>query len=140
MKNFAFPKKEKLTSKKAIEKLFLEGKSIFQHPLKALYIIDIPDETERTAVKVLFIVPKRKFKHAVDRNILRRRLRESYRLSKHPLFNLMNDKQWQMNIAFLYSSDELLSYQSINDSLNRILEIIQKKATSMLSQKNKKVC
>jgi len=82
MRPFGFPKSERLNSKKSIETIFLSGKSAFYFPLKAIFTLE--DLTgEQAPSQALFVVPKKRFKRAVDRNKLRRRIRESYRLNKH---------------------------------------------------------
>jgi ribonuclease P protein component len=78
-------KKEKLKSKKLIEQLFLEGQSISAFPLRLVYLpISFNDNT---IVKTGVSVSKRNFKKAVDRNRIKRLLRESYRLHKASYFN-----------------------------------------------------
>jgi ribonuclease P protein component len=72
-------KEEKLKSRKLIEKLFIEGDSLKEYPLRLKYL-KIRDENN--SVKVAFSVPKRNFKLAVDRNRIKRLLRESYRKNK----------------------------------------------------------
>jgi ribonuclease P protein component len=78
-------KKEKLKSKKLIEQLFLEGQSVSVFPLRLVYLpISFNDNT---IVKTGVSVSKRNFKKAVDRNRIKRLLRESYRLHKASYFN-----------------------------------------------------
>ena len=72
-------KEEKLKSRKLIEKLFVEGDSLKEYPLRLKYL-RIRDENN--SIKVAFSVPKRNFKLAVDRNRIKRLLRESYRKNK----------------------------------------------------------
>ena len=79
-----FGKQEKLKSRKLIGKLFEEGKSIKKFPIRLIYL-----QTEHTSdilLQASFSVPKRNFKKAVDRNRIKRLLREAYRLEKQALF------------------------------------------------------
>lgn len=93
--NQKFPKTEKLKSAKTIESLFLEGKAYSKYPLKVFFLPKENLETNLTA----FAVPKRSFKSAVDRNRVKRQLREVYRLNKYTLEDLNNQK---FVMLFLY--------------------------------------
>ena len=80
--NQKFPKNEKLKSSKTNENLFLNGKKHIQFPLKIIYL----ETSESENNKVAFSVPKRNFKKAVERNRIKRLLREIYRLNKYYLY------------------------------------------------------
>lgn len=81
----SYPKKEKLKSKKLIEQLFIEGQSVSAFPLRLVYM---PTSFEDDVMlKTGVSVSKRNFKNAVDRNRIKRLLRESYRLNKAAYFN-----------------------------------------------------
>ncbi len=82
---FTFNQKEKLKSKKLIEKLFTEGKSVSVFPLRLVYLPTIFDDG--VLVKTGVSVSKRHFKTAVDRNRVKRLMREAYRLNKAVHFN-----------------------------------------------------
>ncbi len=81
----SFPKKEKLKSKKLIEQLFLEGRSVSVFPLRLVYYNTSFED--KTNVKTGVSVSKKNFKNAVDRNRIKRLLREAYRLHKAEYFN-----------------------------------------------------
>ena len=110
--SFSFNKKERLKSKKQIEKLFNGGKSISNYPIKLFYVP--AEEEQEVPVKVGFSVPKRSFKKAVDRNRIKRLMREAYRLNKHLIFNNIEG-----NFAFLilYLGKELPRYTEVEESL-----------------------
>ena len=116
-KDFTYPKTEKLKSRKIIDLLFSEGKSISKFPLRLVYA-----PTEEVEEKLLFgvSVSKKNFKNAVDRNYFKRVLRECYRLNKHLLFDNL-DKPYAM--MFFYQTKERLSYQEINE---KTLELFEK--------------
>ncbi len=81
----SYSKKEKLKSKKQIEQLFVEGQSVSVFPLRLVYM---PTTfKENVQIKTGVSVSKRNFKNAVDRNRIKRLLRESYRLNKKAYFN-----------------------------------------------------
>jgi ribonuclease P protein component len=111
MKPLGFPKKERLCSKKSIEKIFSEGKSIFTYPIKSAYFLE-PLQNDEEPVQVLFVVPKRKFKHAVKRNALRRKMREAYRLNKQFLIDWCLSNNIQLRIAFIYVASEPIDFSN----------------------------
>lgn len=77
---FTFPKEEKLKSRKQIGRLFVEGNSLKEFPLRIKFLKLSDSEV---SAKIAFSVPKRNFKLAVDRIRIKRLLRESYRKNKH---------------------------------------------------------
>ncbi len=116
--NFRFPKSEKLKSKKAIELLFTEGKTVTKYPIKVFYLsIENKEKTQAA-----FAVPKRNFKNAVDRNRIKRQLREAYRLQKHLL---KNEGDLKFTLFFLYIGKEMLPYFTIEASLKSVIKKIK---------------
>ena len=117
-----FPKKEKLKSKKLIEVLFKEGKTLTSFPLRLIYLkLEMPlDAKFKTGVAV----PKKNFKGAVKRNRVKRLMRESYRLNKHLVFN--NSKG---NFAFLilYLGKDMPTYPEVEKGMQIILQKFLKK-------------
>src|SRR5688572_1261178 len=83
--NFKFPKSERLSGKRLIDELFEKGSSQFLYPFWILCLNEIKRETGLYP-KVLFSIPKKNFKRAVDRNRIRRQLREAYRKHKKAIF------------------------------------------------------
>lgn len=120
MKPFGFPKNERLTSKKSIDFIFESGSNVFAYPIKAIYSIETL-QPEDIPVQAMFVVPKKKFKRAVDRNAIRRRIREAYRLQKHLLSDWCLQNGKVLRIAFLYISSEQLSYSQIFDATQRVI-------------------
>lgn len=115
--NHSFGKVEKLKSKKNIDKLFIEGQSIKKFPVKLVFTsIDGPFN------KVGVSVPKRNFKRAVDRNRLKRLMRESYRLNKQLLTN--NSNRYAM--MFIYLDRKKTDYQSIFKAVKSCLNELNK--------------
>lgn len=115
--NFKFPSTENLKSRKAIELLFTEGKSVRSYPIKVFYL---PSETIETT-QATFAVPKRNFKSAVDRNRIKRQMRETYRLHKQLL---ITNKDQNFTLLFLYLSKDKLPYTSIDKAMLSILNKI----------------
>ncbi len=105
-----FPKHEKLCGKLRVSALYKTGKRFVVWPLKVTYIPT--DDTN----EVLIWAQKSLFKHAVDRNRLRRQMREAYRLQKH----LLGDRHYQM--AFLYIDKQKQDYASIEKAMRKALQ------------------
>ena len=115
--DFKYPKNEKLKSKKTIDSLFTEGKSVGKYPLRLVFI---PDNFEDDLpLKMGVSVSKKYFKHAVDRNYFKRVLRETYRLNKHILVDNLDKKYAFM---FFYQTKERLSYQEIHTKTIQLFE------------------
>lgn len=93
-----YSKKEKLKSKKLIDQLFTEGQSVSAYPLRLVYLQTKYDEN--IIAKTGVSVSKRNFKTAIDRNHIKRLLRESYRLNKSDFFNNM-DTQYAFMILYI---------------------------------------
>ena len=115
--DFSYPKTEKLKSKKMIDLLFTEGKSVSQYPLRLVYVKQ--DFEENVPLKIGVSVSKKYFKNAVDRNYFKRVLRESYRLNKQLLVENIDTKYCFM---FFYQTNERLSYQEINQKTIQLFE------------------
>lgn len=118
----SFPKKEKLKSKKLIDQLFAEGKSVSSYPIKLLYLkTELPFEV---SIQAGVTVAKKNFKSAVKRNRIKRLLRESYRLNKALVFN---NSEGTFAFLFLYLSKELPNQQQIDTHLKAVLHKFKKK-------------
>ena len=118
-KTYALPKAERLRSLGAVRRLFDEGTAGFVYPFR--YMV-ITEQSTKPSVEVLFSVPKRNHKRANKRNLLRRRMKEAYRLNKSLL--AAEDRGVVIELALIYSSKELLPYKSINNAISRILREI----------------
>ena len=116
---YTFTKEERLCNKRLIDSLFHSGSSFLCYPFRVSWLVnhEIP-----TPAQVLFAVPKKRFKHATDRNLLKRRMREAYRLNKQgQLYNSLGETK--LILALNYVGKEIEPY-----------ELIQKKMVKLLGQ------
>lgn len=112
--NQGLPRAERLRGCTTISKLFTEGHSGFIYPLRYVWM---PSSEESDTNSILFTVPKRFHKRANRRNLLRRRVKEAYRLHK----GLLPVGSRSLNIALAYSTKEILDYDHILKSIKRVL-------------------
>lgn len=114
-------KEERLRGKKNIQELFEHGQSLLQYPLRVVYILK---QNESGAfAKVLFSVPKRRFKKAHDRNLLRRRMKESYRQHK-------NWSEGRLILAFSYIANEPASFKDIEKAIQILMDRVNQRVNS----------
>lgn len=117
-----FDAQERLKRKKCIEKLFVEGRAMHLDPVRFVYLAktNLDDHPQ-----VLFVVPKKKIKSAVDRNIIKRRMRESYRRHRH-LLTIHNLRRVQWAIACIYVGNNTEPYLTIENNFLEAFRRIRK--------------
>ena len=120
--SFGFLKKQHISSKKDIDLLFNEGKSFTIYPFKILYR---HLDTEDCCLKLGISVPKKKHKKAVDRNLLKRRIREAYRKNNVELKKQLNEKGINLHLFLIYLSSEKLPYSQIEDKIILLLQRLE---------------
>ena len=114
-----FNKKEKLKSRKRIEQVFQEGKSMTLFPFKVWWMLQPAGES---AVQVGFGAGSRHFKRAVDRNRIKRLGREAYRLQKQDLIDRLKEKELYMAVFFIYTGKDLPDYATVTQKIGVILQ------------------
>lgn len=118
MKTQGFSKQERICRRNDFNRLFDEGKSFFSYPFRCVYCQTAADEF---AVRIAVAVSKKKFKHAVNRNRIKRLMRETYRLEKHYLYNQTPNPSIQLDMLIIYTENKLLDYQSISKGMQNLL-------------------
>ena len=118
--NQTFTKDERLSSKLLIKMLFDKGKKLNFFPFRiTLLKYPIPS---KSPVQLLISVPRSLFRNAVDRNRIKRLIREAYRKNKNLLYEALEESHVQMLICFQYTPKEILSYQIIQEKIILLLQ------------------
>ncbi|MDR1623950.1 MAG: ribonuclease P protein component [Tannerellaceae bacterium] len=120
---YTFSKEERLSWKRHIDLLFEKGQSFVAFPLRVIYLL--LDEKKEVPVSILVSVSKRKFKRAVKRNQIKRRVREAYRMQKHDLTEPLAGKAKVMFVAFLYIDREVHSFSTIEKAMKKAIKTLQ---------------
>ena len=79
-----------------------------------------------SACQVMIVAPKRKFRHAVDRNRVRRLTRECYRLRKHALYDFLRQNRLSLVFSMVYIHNEMMSYEQLGHKMDKLLAALQK--------------
>ncbi len=121
MPSFEFKKEERLKSRKVISQLFKTGSSFNNYPLRIIWVEnDYPDLA--FPIQFCVSVPKRKFPKAAHRNVLRRRIREAYRLTKNEVYQELNDVPKKYAVMVMYVAKEELPYSEIEQALQKTMK------------------
>lgn len=141
-----FLKKERLCSKIVIEDILTKKNTIYYPPFKLMYlidhlstrpssqnvlttdnhIIDISND-EPAWAKIVIVVPKRLFKKAVDRNALKRIIRESYRVNKDNLVKHLRKKNYHISLFLIYTDKNKVDFQFIEPKIKVLLQQLIKR-------------
>lgn len=123
-----FPKKEHLRGDVRISSVMRTGKAFLVYPIKVVYSPDVEDErhahcqiTKIPPVRLMVAAPKRRLRHAVDRNLVKRRLREAYRTAKQPLFEKLLQNNMRLLLIFRFVANEPQDFVSISKSVSKAL-------------------
>ena len=129
-KRLTFKKDERLKSRKLIEQLFKEGKSFSSGPIRIIYLFRDSDVPVQSGVTV----SSKNFKKAVDRNRIKRLLREAYRLQKNDLKELLQSRNISLAIFFIYTGIQIPEYndvfKKVGDILTRLQKVMNEKSVS----------
>ena len=119
MKEYTFKKEERLCSKRDIDFLFHNGSSFVVYPFRVVYAFN--PSTSPFPVQSIISVSKRRFKHAVDRNRVKRLMRECYRLEKGNLYVHLNNHTKYLFLAIQYIGQDILPYQELKNAMRKLI-------------------
>lgn len=119
---FTFEKAERLTHKILIGKLFSEGNGFTCYPFRVVW--KVADLHSDYPAQVAITVSKRNFKHAVKRNLLKRRIREIYRLNKYKLYEELENKNVQIAFMLVYLPKKIMESKDMEEPLKRAIQRI----------------
>lgn len=119
---YKFGKEEKLKSKKDIAHLFTSGEGVTKYPVMAKF--RVLRSEEESWPKVVVTVSKRSFKKAVDRNRIKRLLREAYRLNNSSLKAVCKQEEVSIHICFIYLAKRKYDYEGVSEAMKVVLDQI----------------
>ncbi|HEY2581409.1 MAG TPA: ribonuclease P protein component [Mucilaginibacter sp.] len=120
---YTFKKEERLCNKRLIDELFHNGSSFLCYPFKASWMLS--HESVHFPVQILFSVSKKRFKKAVDRNLIKRRMREAYRLHKQEcLYNMLDGADKKIVLSLGYIGKEIAPYDLIEKKMLKLLTLL----------------
>ena len=125
MPRLTFKKNERLSSRKAIEELYSNGKSFYSRNFKVIFLLQ--KEIPLYPCQIVFSVPKKIFKRAVDRNLLKRRMREAYRADKPSFYQTLTDKKVFVHVLVIYNTKEILSFEEVAKNMQQAIADLLKK-------------
>ena len=125
-RQFTLGKSERLKSRKQIEQLFAEGKTFPLSPFRVHYLVSPLNTGTVSHLQFGAGVSGKNFKRAVDRNRIKRLTREAYRLQKNQLQGILRQKNFQLNLFFIYTAKELPQFNNVKEKVNVILNKVIK--------------
>jgi ribonuclease P protein component len=126
---FTFRKNERLKKNREIESLFLQNRSINMYPFKLVWMINQTDESFH--LKAGFSVSKRNFKRAIDRNYIKRRMRECFRLNKNELYQKFSSKNIGLTFMLIYSGKEAIESSEYEPKIKQLLTRLIEKISQL---------
>jgi ribonuclease P protein component len=127
--SLSFPAHEKLKSRQVIAELFQKGKRMHEGAIRAIYLIQ-DSSALQPEIRVAFGVAKRNFPRAVDRNRIKRLMRESYRHHKATLLQSAGNNPGQCAVMFMYTGNKATTFNSMSEKFGVLLKRLQQELDS----------
>lgn len=135
MSTFTLNKSERLKSYIRIRELFAKGRKIRQFPLILFYSIQPRQHEEQgEPLKMGVSVSTRSFKKAVDRNLMKRRIREAYRLNNGELKMTVGNSAYSLDVFFVFSDHKMVDYALLSSTVEALLSKLHQYFTEYINQ------
>lgn len=125
---FTFKKEERLCSRQLIDRLYNEGHRLMAFPYSVQWMK--VEKPLPVSCQVMIVAPKRKFRHAVDRNHVRRLTRECYRLRKPTFYEFLDEHNLHIVFSMVYIHNEIMSYEQLGHKMDKLLSLLEKEILS----------
>jgi len=123
-KIYSFKKEERLCSKKFLTELFDNGSSFLIYPYRVIWL-NSPNQNQAYPIQVVISVPKKRFKSAVDRNLIKRRTKEIYRMGKEEhLYPAVNTHQKKILLGLSYVGKEIHDFDYLQQKLHTLFKTL----------------
>ena len=124
-RKFTLSKEERISWKRHIDLLFAKGESFIAFPFRIVYFS--LEEKMPAPVSIMVSVPKKKFKRAVKRNLIKRQAREAYRLQKYDLLDPLEGKDKSLLVAFLYVDKEVQPVEVVEKGMRKAIRLLNER-------------
>jgi len=126
MKTLTLGKSERLKSRKQLDELFRSGRSFSQPPYRVLYSVEPRIDTLAAPLQFSVGASSRHFKRAVDRNLVKRRIREAYRQQRQDLETALQQKGLSMKVFFICTAREIPDWEALFNKMGSALVKLEK--------------
>ena len=118
-----FTKGQRLCSKKDFETIFSKGNSLVEFPLRFIWTTST-EQSQKELIQIAISVPKKRFKLAVDRNLLKRKIREAFRKNQSEILDSLKENKTHIRCVIVYNDTKIHSSQKIETQLKKGLKKI----------------
>ena len=132
--SFTFRKEERLCSRRLIDQLYAEGHRLMAFPFSVQWMAVERGQLHADGCQVMIVAPKRRFHHAVDRNRVRRLVRECYRQRKESLYAFLKEHDTGIVFSMVYVHNEIFAYDQLGHKMDKMLLALEKDIAQKLAE------